>query len=188
MTGTETNTNRPGTEAVLARDVRKGDVVLAATMRTATGQLAILEHSDPYVADPQADKPNCQCPGHEALTADERAKPLVVLYDGEIWDFACDVVPADEYVIVKKRDEQADDLPKLTPTKRNGGTFEYNGRTVYVYPQPGAPSKWRVTANGKVLAAMCATRDEAVRRAIRVLDGDTTALTGWALLARALTL
>jgi hypothetical protein len=100
-----------GETAVPAGDVHKGDVVLAATIEM-NGQTIRLDHSAPYVADPRPDKPGCGCFGHQNLTADDRAKPLVVLYDGPIWDGACDVVPADMLVIIRERTEQRPATPR----------------------------------------------------------------------------
>jgi hypothetical protein len=91
--------NNVSEQTIPAADIRKGDTVLGFILDMG-GRQERMDHSDPYVADPQADKPGCQCPGHESLTDEDRAKRLVVLYDGARWDYACDVMTADTLVII----------------------------------------------------------------------------------------
>lgn len=93
----------PNTQHIPASDVIAGDLVLGFVSPD-TSQT--IHHSDPYIAAPQPDKPGCQCPGHEALEDQDRAKTLVVLYDGDLWDYACDVVPTDWLIAIAAREEQ----------------------------------------------------------------------------------
>jgi hypothetical protein len=206
MTGIEINLNRTDAEAVLARDVRQGDVVLGCTvLSTWTGKIEVIEHSDPYVADPQPDTPGCQCPGHTSLEEDDRAKELVILYDGEIWDYACDVVPADDYVIIRKRpqaevvaevvaeqapqDEQA--APEMRPLSKGSKShvFEHKGTTVYVYPTSGNRELWSARPEGhKTIVSHRKTREEAARAAVAYLDGDDSQRTGFDMLSELLSL
>ena len=97
---THTANTPASTQHIPASHVIAGDVVLGYVDPTSGGAVY---HSDPYAAAPQADKPGCQCPGHESLTDEDRTKPLVVLYDGENWEYACDVLHADDLVIIQKR-------------------------------------------------------------------------------------
>ncbi|CAM5717845.1 MULTISPECIES: hypothetical protein [Streptomyces] len=101
----------PGETAIPAGEVRKGDIVLAATIEL-NGHTDRLDHATPYTADPRPDKTGCGCAGHRSLTAEDRATPLVVLYDGPIWDGACDAVPADTLVIIRERAEERPTLPR----------------------------------------------------------------------------
>lgn len=146
-----------------AADVRTGDTVLGTVLNLG-GRPEPIYHSDPYVAAPQANKPGCQCPGHEALTDEDRSKTLVVLYDGEIWDYACDVLPADAHVIVERPEPGTQTLPAMDRTDR-GWEFEHNG-TTDVHP----------------------TRDDAVRAATTILDGDTSGQSSYDTRARRVSL
>lgn len=91
---------RPGETVKRADEVRKGDLVVASTIEL-DGRTLRLDHSTLYAADPQPDKPGCGCFGHQALDDEDRARPCVVLYAGPLWDWSCDVVPADALVIVR---------------------------------------------------------------------------------------
>lgn len=169
-----------GTQHVLAADVIAGDRVLGF-VDPATGR--VIDHPDPYTATPQADKPGCQCPGHESLEDEDRAKTLVVLYDGEIWDYACDVVPADWTIVITARPE-----PDLRRTA-TGYAFTHNGRTVHIFRTPGTPSKWSAAPAGcKTIVSHRKTRREAVRAIVRYLNGDMSGRTGFDKLAELLSL
>ncbi|CAL9609963.1 hypothetical protein SUDANB1_05605 [Streptomyces sp. enrichment culture] len=176
--------------AIKASEVIAGDVVVACTVVTALGRTEAIYHSDPYVAEPQADDPNCDCPGHQSLTDKDRAKPCVILYNGEIWDYACDVMPADDLVIIQKRPEavaeqapqaeQAEEpLPELRPYGK-GVTFQHDGRRVWVFPTPQNRDRWSARAEGgKTIVSHRENRDEAVRAAVRYLNGDDSGRTGF---------
>jgi hypothetical protein len=185
----QSNPDQQQTSTIPAAEVRKGDTVLGSTTHSAwTGKIEPLYHSNPYIADPQADKPGCGCPGHESLTDEDRTKTLVVLYDGENWDYACDVVPADLLIIIAARPETPEVLPEMDHTSR-GWEFTHNGTPVVVYPTPGTPEEWSARLRGgKTIVAMRPTREDAARGAIAILNGDTNGQTGWDILAGLLSL
>ncbi|EMF31113.1 hypothetical protein H114_00752 [Streptomyces gancidicus BKS 13-15] len=192
MTGTDINLNRTDAVAIPARDVVQGDTVLGCTVALPGGRIDVIWHSDPYVANPTADKPGCQCPGHEALDDADRARPLVVLYDGELWDYACDAVPADDLVVIQKRTEQATDdttdLPEMRPVGRTF-VFEHDGTTVHVFPTPGNPDHWSARPRGhKTVVSHRTTHTDAARAAVAYLNGDDSQRTGFDKLTELLSL
>ncbi|MFJ7069332.1 hypothetical protein [Streptomyces sp. NPDC101115] len=90
----------PGERLVPAHAIRRGDLVIATTADLGDGRIIRLDHAVPYYADPRPDAPGCGCEGHASLEPEDRAQPLVILYEGENWEFACDVVPADSLVVI----------------------------------------------------------------------------------------
>jgi len=186
-----------------AADVTAGDLVLGWVMETPGGRQVVDYHTDAYEAAPVPHDPACGCPSHDALSEDDAAGPLTVLTDGFPWD-ACDVMPSGALILIvpaekpalrpqqaataKQEPEMTDTLPDLRPLGR-GCTFNHNGKTVYVFPTPKNPGMWSARPEGlKTIVSHRRNRDEAVRAAVRYLDGDHSRRTGFDMLAELLSL
>lgn len=171
-----------GETHIPATQVRAGDVVLGFLIGTQA-----MYHGDSYVADPRPDAGDCGCSEHRNLADDGYEGPAVVLYDGELWDYICDVVPADTVIIIRTRPE--DVIPKgVTFVQGNPMNFRYKGKRCRIYPTPGQPELFSVRVNGETTLTRRKTHGLAVQDTVAYINGDRGVVTGMDNLAKLLSL
>ncbi|MDT0377295.1 hypothetical protein RM572_00705 [Streptomyces sp. DSM 42041] len=196
------------TRTIPAHQVKAGDTVLGTVITTPGGTTCDDLNADPYTAAPVPNDPDCGCPGHDALTDEDKAGDVVVLTTGYPYD-CCDAMPADTPVIIaapaeptprpnvaKARTPKATrataktPLPRFCRDFRGAYGFTHGDRYCVASRNPGAPELWDVhNETGGIhqpLASRRTTRAQAVRDAIARLDGDDSAVSGADLLAEIL--
>ncbi|TLQ38829.1 hypothetical protein [Streptomyces marianii] len=147
---------------VRAAEVRAGDTVLGCTVEGVSVESAtlrdVIEHPDPYTANPRPYDPACGCPGCEQ--AKSWAGPVVTLApEGETpWE-ACDPVPAAAPVLIRagrrKSTEAAVEAPQAPAPERvvcgDGRERVVTGTT----NRPGEPARVVVEGGAEWLADEC---------------------------------